>query len=191
MDADILLAWLAMQYHSAEIYLYEVCFKLSPSIGIDYSLESLRFTDIIYACFTATRAFFEVFLAIPSDDYCELTVVNVGHMFHAIGALYKLSVFDVDGWDVGSVRKTLDLSSVLSQIATRLEEVGIAYGAIQENSPWFFCVRKLKLLKIWWDMTLAQEIDLSTVVEGAPDGTVEDLQGTIGLDFLDDNFWQF
>jgi hypothetical protein len=191
VDANKYLASLALNYYSAEIYLYEVCFKVPPSAGIDYSMYNLRFTDIIYACFMATRSFFEVFLRIPSEDCCALTVVNIGHMFHAIAALYKLSVFNVDSWDVSNARKTLDLSNILCQLATRLEEAATAYGAMEENSPWFFCVRKLKLLKTWWDITLTREMDLSTAVEGGADGAADEFQGMMSFDFLDDSFWQF
>jgi hypothetical protein len=184
-------ALFALNYYSAEIHLYEACFKMSPAAIPDYSMESLRPADIIYSCFVATRSFFEILLSVPASEYCTLSIVNIGQMFHALGALYKLSIFDVvEWWDVSKVRTTLNLSSVLNQISICGEEAGNSYGLAQADNPWFFCSRKLRTLQCWWDKKLSQEANLCSAAGLAQDGTFEDFQAMFNLDFLDDNFWK-
>lgn len=184
------LALFVINYYSAEIHLYEVCFKMPPTTGIEYSMESLHRMDIIYSCFESTRLFFEAFLSVPATNYCAFTIVNIGQMFHALGALYKLSVFDVGTWDVSKVRTTLDLSSVLNQIAMGGEQAGNSWGPREADNPWFFCGRKLRTLQSWWNAKLAQEAEVNASSEMAQDGTFDDLQAMINCDFLDDNFWK-
>lgn len=179
-----------MNYYSAEIHLFEVCFKMSPTTTVDYSMESLRLPDIVHCCFKATRSFFEFLLSVPATSYCTLTIVNIGQMFHALGALYKLSVFDIVDWDVGKVRRTLDLSSVLNQISVCGEAAGNSYGPTETDNPWFFCSRKLRNLQSWWNAKLAQEADMTAVSEMTQEVPFDDLQAMINLDFLDDNFWK-
>ena len=179
-----------MNYYSAEIHLYEACFKICPTTGPDYSMESFHPADVIYKCFVATRSFFDMLLSIPASEYCKFSIVNVGQMFHALGALYKLSVFEVAEWDVGKVRTTLNLSSVLNQISIRGEHAGSSYGATEADNAWFFCSRKLRTLQTWWDAKLAQEADLGSVLGMAQDGTFDDFQAMINIDFLDENFWK-
>ena len=178
------LASFAMHYYSAEIHLYKIGFKMCPDAALEYGMESLQASDILYSCFLATRSFFGVFLPIPTFEYSALSIVNIGQMFHALGTVYKLSVFDIAGWDSSNVRKTLDLSSILDQIAIKMEEAGNAYGPTEAKSPWFMCARKLRLLKSWWEATLAQEL------EAAQEGLVDELQTAINFDFFNDNFWQ-
>lgn len=153
-------------------------------------MESLRPSDVIYHCFVATRSFLDMLLSVPASEYCKFSIVNVGQMFHALGALYKLSIFDVVEWDVSKVRTTLNLSSVLNQISICAEQAGNSYGPTEADNPWFFCSRKLRTLQTWWDAKLAQEADLSSSSGMAQDGTFDDFQAMINLDFLDDNFWK-
>lgn len=112
-------------------------------------------------------------------------------MFHALGALYKLSVFDVAGWDVSRVRKTLDLSNVLNQIFVYAEAAGSMWGHTpSEESSWFFCSRKLRTLQTWWNSKLEQEANLAAASGMAQDATFNDLQAMMNMDFLDDSLWR-
>ena len=163
---------------------------MSPTTTVDYSMESLRLPDIVHCCFKATRSFFEFLLSVPATSYCTLTIVNIGQMFHALGALYKLSVFDVVDWDVSKVRRTLSLSSVLNEISLCGEAVGNSYGQTVADNPWFYCSRKLRSLQSWWDAKLAQEADLTAVSGMTQETPFDDLQAMSNLDFLDDNFWK-
>jgi hypothetical protein len=186
-------ALFSLNYHAAEICLYEVGFKLPSSTGVIlHDLESLRLTDILYACFQSTRAWFEVFLSIPAAEYCAFTLISYGQLFHAIGALYKLSVFDIPEWDISLVRKTLDLSALLGQLASRLEEAGNLYGGKTgvQSCPWAFCANKLRLCKAWWDMSAAPEMGITPGGEEWPEGTNEELLPFVNFDSLDDYFWQ-
>ena len=173
-----------MQYYSAEIHLYEICFKMSSLDRTEYNLESLRFVDLIYAYFLATRSFFELLFSVSAFDYCTLSAVNVGQMFHAIGALYKLSIFDVPEWDVKQVRKELDLSMVLDHIANKMEEAGNTYRPMEQEGPWQFCTRKLKLMIVWWEGVLAQERAPAAIP------AMPQIDPMSDFDFLDDNYWR-
>ena len=182
-----------MNYYAAEICLYEVGFKLSTTTGvIIQDLESLRLPDILYACFQATRSWFEAYLSVPIADHCALTLIDFGQLFHAIGALYKLSVFDILEWDISTVRKTLDLSIIIDQVASRLEEAKDLYTGqtVVQSCPWTFCINKLRACKTWWDMTVASGMDISAVGEVWPDGFNEDLLPFVTSDSLDEYFWQ-
>ena len=179
----------ALSYYSAEIHLYESCFKMSPPTGADYTVDSFRLVDITHCCFLATRNFFEVLLPIPAALYCTLTAVNFGQMFHALGALYKLSIFDVD-WDARLVRNTLSLSSVLSQISLCSEQAGNSYGPNEANSPWFFLSRKLRTLQSWWNAQMAQEAEYNSAFGNLQDGPFDDFHAMINLDFLNEDFWK-
>jgi hypothetical protein len=182
-----------MNYYAAEIGLYEVGFKLASTTGAIYhDLESLRLTDILCACFQATRSFFDAYFSIPIADTCTLSIVTFGQIFHAIGALYKLSVFDVPEWDISVVRETLNLSNLLGQIALQLDEAEDLYTqeVKPQNSPWKFCAAKLRNCKMWWDMTVAQESDALPDGEVWPEGFNEDLLPFTNFESLDEYFWQ-
>lgn len=185
-------ALFSMNYYVAEICLYEVGFKLSSTTGVAHDIESLRLTDILYSCFQATRSWFEAYLSIPVAEYCTLSLINFGQFFHAIGALYKLSVFDIPEWDIAVVRETLDLSNLLGQFALRLDEAGELYsGQVGgQNSPWTYCAAKLRNCKNWWDMTVVQETDTPAEGEEWPEGSNEELLPFMDFDYLDEYFWQ-
>jgi hypothetical protein len=173
-----------LNYYSAEIRLYEACFKISPATQPDYSTESLRFTDIIYNCFVATRSFFETLLSIPASRYFSLSIVNIGQMFHALGALYKLSIFDVAEWDKSIVRTTLNLSNILNQICICAEQAGNSFGPTEVDNIYFLGSRKFRILKSHWDAKLEQE-EASGMAQA---GSFDDFQAMLNLDFLDDTF---
>jgi len=198
-----------LHYYSAEIHLYEACFKMSSTTQADYSMESLRPADLVYNCFVATRSFFDLFLSLPTSDYFTLSIVNIGHMFHALGALYKLSVFDFAEWDKNEVRTTLNLSSILNQISICGEEAFRLFGGrIEANNPWLYCSRKydpfliyiisrstsadteicrLRTLQSWWDAKLLQEAEAVGLDQ---DDSFVEFEAMTNLDFWDDNFWK-
>jgi len=182
-----------MNYYAAEICLYEVGFKFPPTTGIvRRSLETLGLIDILYACFQATRSWFEAYFALPAAEYCTLSFVNFGQLFHAIGALHKLSVVEITEWDTAVVRNTLDLSSVITQLIVRLQEAEDLYTGQSkvQDSPWTYCVEKLRHCKTWWDMTVAQEKNASDVGEGWAEHIKEELLPFVNFESLDDYFWQ-
>ncbi|KAE9374192.1 hypothetical protein N431DRAFT_437675 [Stipitochalara longipes BDJ] len=184
---------LSMNYYAAEIGLYEVGFKLVSTTGVVYhDGESLRLSDILYACFQATRSWFDSYLSIPIADSFTLSLIAFGQLFHSIGALYKLSVFDIPEWDIAVVRETLNLSNLLGQLALRLEEAGDLYSeeVKPQNNAWKFCAAKLRNCKIWWDKTVAQETEAPAGVEVWPEGFNEELLPFMNFESLDDYFWQ-
>ena len=183
----------AMHYYAAEICLYEVGFKLSSTTGVVYhDLGSLRLSDILYACFQATQSWFDSFLSIPIEDSCAITVINFGQLFHAIGALYKLSVFDIPEWDISMVRDTLDLSNLIGKLSMRIEDTGNLYseeGKVQ-YSAWKFCVAKLRNCKIWWDTAVAQEADALAGGQVWNEGLNDEMLPFMNFESFDEYFWQ-
>jgi len=183
----------ATNYYAAEICLYEVGFKLSSTTGVVYhDLGSLRLCDILYACFQATRSWFDSYLSVSIEDSFTLNVTTFGQLFHAIGALHKLSVFDIPEWDIAMVRETLDLSNLLGQIALRVEDAGNLYSEEVkiQNNAWKFCAAKLRNCKIWWDSTLAQETDAFAGGRAWSEGFNEELLPFMNFESFDEYFWQ-
>ena len=161
---------------------------MSSVEDMEYASQSLQQLDVLHACFKSTQAFFASFLSIPIERHYIITIGMLGQLFHAIGALYKLSQLDVPGWDVAWVRRTLDLSYVLERIAILQEAVANLYGPPSPVSPWSFCSRKMRIIKYWWDPSSIPEIDpgvqsMNANVYWGP--APQDMD----FDFLDDSFW--
>jgi hypothetical protein len=88
--------------------------------------------DLLYSCLKATRAFCDIFLNIPAQQYLSFSMLTWSHLRCAIVALQQLSVFEDPDWSKAYVQETLDFLWVLDQLVERLNKA-VAEANFDEN----------------------------------------------------------
>ncbi|KAM3068575.1 hypothetical protein ACMFMG_011105 [Clarireedia jacksonii] len=196
---------LLMHLYNTEITIHEVA--LSKELKSD--MDDFSRLESLCICLQAVKAWFEVYLEIPSCDYLGFPFSLYTHMAHCIVALYRLSVFEHPNWDVAMVRRELDLSVVLDKVVKMFESVkeasGLDTGDYETSLEcagmvYFAMARRMAQIKTWWDAKMAAENmtnnDVNNTSMGA--GEVSETMGTTAFtvdpnqDFWpgDDIWWQ-
>ncbi|MCJ1431004.1 hypothetical protein MMC27_000354 [Xylographa pallens] len=147
---------LRLHYHVVEIHLYEI--GLSETHNSSYSTHPLGRLEIIYACLTALKSFFEAYVAIPNHAYYNLPLFEWIQFAYAIIVLSKLTFLQEDFWDATFSQQTLDLFDILDQAAARFEEaektVTVDTLPIEENGLFSRWARKIRWVKAWYETKL-------------------------------------
>jgi hypothetical protein len=122
------------------------------------------------------------------------SIVSYTSMAHALVIFFKLSLIEVNGWDLSYVRQTIDFPTVLNQIASRLEEakkmIHIEPAAATHNDVFSRYATKLRRIKRWWDSKIARDS------EGVPPlqniGVTEVVDDFMGGQHgcFDEDFWE-
>jgi len=170
----VYIASLLLHYHSTEIHLFEVGLCKLPA-PVNYTFQRL---DALYSCLLATRSYFDIVLSVPVELYFSLPIVSHATLPHALVIFSKLSLIEVDGWDLSYVRQTMNFATVLDQIASKLEEakkvMEIDPLATVHSDAFSHYARKLRRVKGWWDAKFAtdpaevaplQNMDVTEVVD--------------------------
>ncbi|MCJ1399647.1 hypothetical protein MMC11_002849 [Xylographa trunciseda] len=194
---------LRLHYHIVEIHLYEI--GLSETHNSSYSSHALGRLEIIHACLTALKSFFEVYIAIPIQQYYNLPFTEWSQFAYAIIVLSKLTFLQDDFWDAQFTRQTLDLLDILDQAAARLEEtektITVDGMPIEEDGLFSRWARKIRWVKAWYETKLPPK---ARQVEGTAPATpfagfpvreddallVDELLAGGLLQDLDDASWQ-
>ncbi|KAL2817542.1 hypothetical protein BJX63DRAFT_101910 [Aspergillus granulosus] len=114
----------------AETVIYEIAIAKSPSPNEGLDLIHL---DHLYACLSAIRRRFEIFLSFPVVALLSLPVTTLLHTAHSMVTLFRLSTFAYPGWDLVVVRQTADLLSLTRQVADKFFQVAETVGLRNEN----------------------------------------------------------
>ncbi|KAL3464601.1 hypothetical protein BJX64DRAFT_275790 [Aspergillus heterothallicus] len=114
----------------AEMVIHETAVLKSPSPDQGIDLSHL---DHLYACLSALRQRFEIFLSLPVVAYLSLPVTTLMHTAHSMVALFRLSILEYPGWDTVVVRQTADLLSLTRQIADKFFQVPATVGLRNEH----------------------------------------------------------
>lgn len=182
-------------YYSAEIILFEICFYMSP-VQRAYNPNTLQRIDVLYACLSATKSFFDNYLTSSSSGNIDsVSLVAAGQMVHAIAVLSKLSLFEADDWDLNYVRTTVDLSAILDNLLKRTRKNLGGYTQLEQDGGRFEAARKVEMLKIWYDTKLAaeaQRVEPGCTLSGGTEagaGAGDSLSGN-HFDLFGDEFWQ-
>lgn len=78
--------------------------------------------DGMWRLVEATRAYFELYFAIPPQDFLILPFPVFGQSVHASVTLLRLATLEVDGWDLAALREELNYSTIVGEI-TRVFEL--------------------------------------------------------------------
>lgn len=141
-------------YHAVEVLLYEACFStvFEPTLP-------LQRTELLYACYKAASALFDIFFSIPVENYFILTLVNWGQLFQGLAAIAKLCMFEseAEDFDLAHMRNLADLTGLAAKISERLERAMQFLNSDGDNNMWASSVRNLKRIKPWYDARLVEE----------------------------------
>ncbi|KAL4865429.1 hypothetical protein BDV12DRAFT_174701 [Aspergillus spectabilis] len=103
---------LILHLHYAETTIYETAMAKLVA-------DELNFTrlDHLYACLNAVQNRFDVIFSLPLTSFAYFPSTILFPTAHSLIALLRLSTFEYPGWDLASVRQTLDLLSTTQKLA--------------------------------------------------------------------------
>ncbi|KIW86764.1 uncharacterized protein Z519_12550 [Cladophialophora bantiana CBS 173.52] len=112
---------LLLHYYAVEVFLYEIA--LDDNIPASrYGSFSITRLDMLFACLTSAKHFFEIFHSLPAPIHFDIpysTFTIVGHLYVVLS---KLSLCLHDGWDQNYVGTYLSFSDVLDHLSKTVEE---------------------------------------------------------------------
>lgn len=79
--------------------------------------------DAMWRCVESVRSYFELYLAIPPQDFLLLPFNVFGQSVQASVTLLRLATLEVEGWDLAALREELSYSSVIGEITRMFELV--------------------------------------------------------------------
>ncbi|KAL4812950.1 hypothetical protein BDW67DRAFT_178308 [Aspergillus spinulosporus] len=145
---------LLLHHHYTTLTLHEFALTSSPITSTTLDFQQLEHH---YACLAAARSWFELFLSIPPVEYIGFPFSIFAQMVHNLVVLYQLTTFEDPSWDVATVRKTVDVLSILEAVIRNMGEVAAAAGLEGEpESDVFSVVAKMyKSVQVGWEVNLA------------------------------------
>lgn len=149
-------------------------------------------TDVLFMCLTAIQDFTSVYFAVaPQKSWYTFSMINMGHIYFAMTALSKLSLFEAEDWDVRSVRAILDLSRTLDRVIEMLEEASRDHDGVDGNGLWHSITRRMEHVKVWYDGLVANKNQQSLSQEQTqPQNGIATAAFDINqFDLLDEAFW--
>lgn len=180
-----------MHFHVVEINLFDLGFSMPLTAPLP--TPTPQRTWILFKCLSATQALVNAYLSIDSKQYISFSLVVVAQIYSAMNILSKLTLFDAEDWDSSNVLSTINLSSLLDRIVTRIEEASARYDRTDHaRQPWLHISRKMRQVQVVFDRMLASENRalLSLPASRAEDGGMDTPFYLNNFDLLDDGFWQ-
>jgi hypothetical protein len=120
---------------------------------------------MLYASLVVNQTFFKSFFEISPELFSCISMATFCQVGNALSTMFKLSFLDAPGWDLGIIRETHNMSTVLAHLIHRFEEAGHFIDARNErngNDALTRCACKLKKLKAWYDAKIAADIARSS-----------------------------
>ena len=120
--------------------------------------ENLKFQrmEILSACLSATKGFCAAWLSIPPSLYYTFSLGNFGQLTRALLVFLKLCVFHAEDWDAPQIRQQANLSFIIDEMISRMEEASITFGRKHSSCPFMKSVTNLKLGKSWYERELGK-----------------------------------
>lgn len=180
-----LTEFLLLTMYHAELSIHEIA--LSKASMVSNGLEFQRL-ESLYACLHATKSWFDLFLTFSPAVYINLPYAIFAQMAHCLIVLYRLSIFEHPGWDLRIVRDTLSFTLVIDKVITIMAQVKPAASldpdSLAERIDTFSQnSRRLNAIKASWESRTAMD---STAPDAATATAMDENQGDISMDFLDD-----
>ncbi|OAL20505.1 hypothetical protein AYO22_08806 [Fonsecaea multimorphosa] len=156
---------LLMNYYAVETFLTEIA--LDDNIPASrYGSFSVTRLDMLFACLTSAKHFFEIFQSLPASIHFDLPYSTFTIVSHLYVLLSKLSLCIHDGWDQNYVATYLNFSDVLDQLSKKAEEAReLVMQTNQLAEPTSLSHTLPRSVPLIW-MTVAAKIqDIKTVHE--------------------------
>ncbi|OAP64274.1 hypothetical protein AYL99_00246 [Fonsecaea erecta] len=204
---------LLMHYYAIETFLCEIA--LDDNIpAARYGSFSVTRLDMLFACLTSAKHFFEIFHSLPASIHFDVPYSTFTIVSHLYVTLSKLSLCQHDGWDQNYVATYLNFSEVLEQLAKKADEAReliLQTNQLADPTPfsnslprsvplvWLTVTAKIQDIKAVHEARKAEQSrraqldnsmsDLDTEMLGLPSECV--MPDTFNvLDFLDEPLWQ-
>jgi len=179
-----------MHYHSVEIHLFNLCFSMPPTTPAQAPI--LQRADVLCMCLSASQTLVKTYLSLDWKPYISCSMVALKHMYLALTALSKLSLFYAEDWDMSNVQSTRNIFTLIDHAVAMMEDSSSRYDRMHCNKqPWLHASRKMRQVRIQFDRLLAnanRSVPLS--VTQTREGVVAPPFYLNNFDLLDDEFWQ-
>ncbi|KAL5344109.1 hypothetical protein BJX70DRAFT_352582 [Aspergillus crustosus] len=119
---------LLLHWHYAETKIYETALVKAAT-----EEPHLARLDQLYTCLAAVQKRFDVFFGLPDRDFAYFPATILFPTAHSLITLLRLSTFEYPGWDLLTVRQTIDLLSTTQRVADRLAHAPSVVGI--RNAP--------------------------------------------------------
>jgi hypothetical protein len=135
----------------------EICvYEIGLSSGSDtFSGQPNQRFECLVACLRIIKLWIDLFLSIPPSDYIGFPACMFTKMTRCFIDLWRLQTFEHPEWDRSLVLETIDVSTVLTETATKSmqvkDAVGLDRGGSQDLDFFSVFASKLTSMKVWWD----------------------------------------
>lgn len=96
---------------------------ISDNKSKQQSSELRQRLDALWRCVESVRAYFELYLALPPQDFLILPFQVFGQSVQASVTLLRLATLEHDGWDLAALREELNYSTIVGEITRKFELV--------------------------------------------------------------------
>ena len=147
---------LLLHLRHAELSIHEVGLSKSFIDGPDFHR-----LEYLWASLYAIKDWFQIFLTFTPSQCFGMSMAALTQMSHCIIALHRLSTFEHADWDQASARTSLDISCVLDDVVSKLNQMKVAMtldpGISDDKDIYSVIARTLSSIKVWWDSKIATE----------------------------------
>ncbi|KAL4862495.1 hypothetical protein BDV12DRAFT_190377 [Aspergillus spectabilis] len=148
---------LLLHHHYTSLTLHESALTNAAVLSKNMNFQQLEY---LYACLDASKSWFDLFLTIPPLEYIGFPFSIFAQMVHNLVMLYQLSTLNDPGWDTATVRRDVDVLSILSTVIENMSRVaGLARLEGEPDSDVFSRVAKIyRTVQVGWEVKLAPDL---------------------------------
>lgn len=164
-----------------------------PPTTLRYA-SALQRADVLSMCLTATQAFLRHYFSINSKEYVSFCPVVSCQVYFAMMTISKFKLLEAEDWIINDSEMSLDLFTVVDQVATNMEKASVKYDRSADNKPWFRVSQKIREIGVQFEGFLARKnrsIASRLQIKEADGSSI--IGSNISFDqfdLLDDEFWQ-
>ena len=182
---------LLLNFHAAEVRLYEIAMWDRTTVEIGSGTERLRQLEVLNKCLLAVRAYFDIYTTIPAHYYALLPFIILTQSGLMILIACKLCLLKYPGWDAPHAREVLNILPVFDREVECFEYVAKERSNgmpdFERSDIFSTFAQRMRKVKATYQSRVAAD-------SGAP---LEHPQGVVQNDFLmqdpfngfDPSFW--
>jgi hypothetical protein len=159
----ILLAILQLHHFTLEIKLYSIA--LEDNFPQHEAHPSTHLT-LLASCINETKAFLDLFSAIPTRNYLNLPYPVWSAYFYVLGTLSNLLLFAGEGWHREHVQSVLDLQAIIETSIAEIEDS----SRNRHQHPYQFPEALVRLVPRLRSIVEAHKATLGTQMGTEPNG---------------------